>query len=57
MPCACRGRSGDRRSPGAAVTRYQYTSPDKKTVTVFLTPVEAKAEQRRNGGGTIKPIT
>lgn len=60
MGCACRdgNRAGARTSPGATttVTRYQYTAPDK-TVAVFLTPIEAKAEQRRNGGGTIKPLT
>ncbi|EIU63123.1 hypothetical protein MM1S1540310_3019 [Mycobacteroides abscessus subsp. bolletii 1S-154-0310] len=35
---------------------FEYTAPDK-TVTSFLTLIEAKKEQRRNGGGTIKLIT
>nr|WP_157935256.1 hypothetical protein [Mycobacteroides abscessus] len=43
-------------SSGATVTGFEYTAPDK-TVTQFLTLIEAKKEQRRNGGGTIKQIT
>ncbi|WP_426330532.1 DUF7196 family protein [Mycobacteroides abscessus] len=35
---------------------FEYTSPDM-TVTTFLTLLEAKKEQRRNGGGTIKQLT
>ncbi|MDM2642429.1 hypothetical protein PP633_06290 [Mycobacteroides abscessus] len=43
-------------SSGATVQSFEYTAPDK-TVTSFLTLIEAKKEQRRNGGGTIKLIT
>ncbi|WP_419538607.1 DUF7196 family protein [Mycolicibacterium fortuitum] len=58
MACACRGggRAGARTSTGATVRGYQYTAPDK-TETVFLTKIEAVAEQRRNGGGTILQLT
>nr|WP_269770332.1 hypothetical protein [Mycobacterium dioxanotrophicus] len=35
---------------------YEYTAPDK-TVKTFLIYLEAKKEQLRNGGGTIKTIT
>ena len=58
MGCSCRGgaRAGARTPAGTTVTGYQYTAPDK-TVKVFLTPIEAKAERRRNGGGTIVQLT
>lgn len=58
MGCGCRGgtRAGSVTSSGATVTGFEYTAPDK-TVTPFLTLIEAKKAQRRNGGGTIKQLT
>lgn len=58
MGCGCRrgARAGSVTSSGATVTGFEYTAPDK-TVTPFLTLIEAKKEQRRNGGGTIKQLT
>lgn len=58
MACACRGgkRTGAKTSAGATISGFRYTAPDKKTVTKFDTLLEAKAEQRRNGGGTIKQL-
>lgn len=58
MGCGCRRgtRAGSVTLSGATVTGFEYTAPDK-TVTPFLTLIEAKKEQRRNGGGTIKQLT
>jgi hypothetical protein len=57
MACGCRGggRAGARTSTGSTVEGYEYTAPDK-TVKTFLIYLEAKKEQLRNGGGTIKTI-
>lgn len=57
MACSCRGgqRVGASVSSGATVQGYEYTAPDR-TVKTFLIYLEAKKEQRRNGGGTIKTI-
>lgn len=59
MGCSCRGgaRAGARTASGATVSGYQYTAPDKVTVKTFLTKLEAIAEQRSNGGGTIIQLT
>ncbi|WP_456299081.1 DUF7196 family protein [Mycobacterium dioxanotrophicus] len=58
MGCSCRGgrRAGAKTSTGSTVEGYEYTAPDK-TVKTFLIYLEAKKEQLRNGGGTIKTIT
>lgn len=58
MGCNCRKgtRAGSVSPSGATVLGFEYTSPDM-TVTTFLTLLEAKKEQRRNGGGTIKQLT
>ncbi|WP_166902193.1 hypothetical protein [Mycobacterium sp. DL440] len=58
MGCACRGRNraGGKTSSGATIAGYRYTSPTGE-VKVFLTKIEAVAEQRRNGGGTILQLT
>lgn len=58
MACDCRGgrRVGASTSSGATVQGYEYTAPDGVTVKPFLIYLEAKKEQRRNGGGTIKTI-
>ncbi|OHU29030.1 hypothetical protein BKG78_23440 [Mycobacteroides chelonae] len=58
MGCGCRKgtQAGSITSSGATVTGFEYTAPDK-TVKTFLLLVEAKKEQRRNGGGTIKQLT
>lgn len=58
MGCGCRrgSRAGSVTPAGLTVTGFEYTAPDK-TVSEFLTLIEAKKEQRRNGGGTIKQLT
>lgn len=58
MGCGCRRgtRAGSVTSSGATVEGFEYTAPDK-TVTTFLSLLEAKKAQRHNGGGTIKQIT
>ncbi len=57
MGCACRGngRAGGTSSSGAVITGYQYTYNGE--TRTFLTLLEAKATQRRNGGGTITQLT
>ena len=59
MGCGCRrgSRAGSVTPTGLTVTGFEYTAPDKTTVSEFLTLIEAKKEQRRNGGGTIKQLT
>lgn len=57
MACGCRGgnRAGAATSTGATVVGFRYTAPDK-TVEMFDDLLQAKAAQRRNGGGTIKQV-
>lgn len=54
--CNCRknvvGQPGG--APGS-ITGFDYTSPAGVT-TPYLTIIEARAAQRRNGGGTIKTV-
>jgi hypothetical protein len=63
MPCGCRGR-GLSRGKGWGpneVLGYEYISPQgvssRPTVNdPLLSLVEARAEQRAHGGGTIKAV-
>ena len=54
--CNCRRRAGAR-AAGATIKGFEYTPPGGTESRVFLTYLEAKQEQRRNGGGTIKQLT
>ncbi|UVT31442.1 hypothetical protein SEA_SEJANUS_9 [Mycobacterium phage Sejanus] len=59
MGCSCRGsrRAGTRAANGGTIAGFKYTAPDNTTTKTFLTLLEARAEQRRNGGGTIVQLT
>lgn len=54
MGCNCGSRAGSKNTGSGSATSYSYvvTSPTGETKT-FLTPLEAKKELRRFGGGTI----
>lgn len=59
MGCACRGgiRAGTQRR-GVTVLGFEVTYTDNtKHEGLFLTALEAKAEIRRAGGGTVRQIT
>lgn len=58
MACGCGRRAGSTlTASGGGVKSYKYevTYPNGDT-DVFLTPLEAKREVRKAGGGTIKRI-
>lgn len=61
MACSCNGskqRAGATTSAGLTVQGYQVTYPDGSVApNLFLTPIEAKKEVRRHGGGTVREIT
>jgi hypothetical protein len=52
MGCAC-GKGRAARAAGVTYT-YSVTLPDGSDVGPFLTPLEAKREIRRAGGGTVR---
>jgi len=55
MACACgKGRTSSAALPKGASFVYDVTLPGETTVTTYGTPLEAKREVRRHGGGTIK---
>lgn len=55
MGCACGGarRRAEAAAPVAAYV-YDYTAPGATEAVSYVTPVEAKAAVRRNGGGTVR---
>lgn len=56
MGCSCREKRTT--SSGAKIVGYEVTYPDgTKADGLFLTPLEAKKEIRRHGGGTARQIT
>lgn len=55
MACGCRGKGVT--SSGVKIVGYDYIPPGGGASVRFLTAIEAKKEQRRNGGGTIYSAT
>jgi len=61
--CGCSGRTAGSRAGGGIVEGFQYTAPardgqpPKTYPALFLSYAEARAEQIRNGGGTIRTVT
>ena len=55
MGCACgKNRTVQRAAQQGLQFLYDYTAPDSETVVTFGTPLEAKRELRKHGGGTIR---
>lgn len=57
MGCACRKNVvGNPNGATGSITGYRYTPPatSSEEPQTFMTVIEARAAQRRNGGGTIK---
>lgn len=55
MACGCRG--GSRKGPAAGeIIGFDYIDPSERTTTRFMLLAEARAEQRTQGGGTIRTI-
>lgn len=58
MACACgKNRTAQRAAQQGLQFVYDYTPPESETVTTFGTPLEAKRELRKRGGGTIRRRT
>lgn len=60
MACGCKGgrRAGSTATSGQTVKGYEVTYSDgTKAPGLFDTPLDAKLEVRRHGGGTIRTIT
>lgn len=53
MACGCRGGSKVA-SQQSGILGFDYTFDG--TTTRFMTIIEARTQQRRNGGGTIKTV-
>ena len=56
MACGCGRRAGSTLTAGGGTAKsytYQVTSPSGEDLGTYLTPLEAKREVRRPGGGTI----
>lgn len=53
--CGCRKNVASASGAVGSITGFKYTAPDK-TVSSYLTIIEARTAQRRNGGGTIQTI-
>lgn len=59
MGCNCRKNVvGNPSGPTGSITGYRYIPPPSigGASQTFMTVLEARTEQRRNGGGTIKTI-
>lgn len=55
MACACgKNRATQRAAQQGVQFIYDYTAPGSETAISFGTPLEAKRELRKHGGGTIR---
>lgn len=57
MGCNCGKRAGSTSIKSAGMTSYEVTLPSGEVKGPYLTPIEARREIRRAGGGTVRGIS